>query len=109
MSPVTPGTARNHRIRIEQSTEAADTHGEPIPTWGVFAVVWAAVTPLMGQERYSAQQVHADVSHRITVDYLAGVTPKMRALWQGRVFDFTAVINVGEQNRELQILAVERV
>lgn len=100
---------RNHRITIEQASESLDSERAVTQTWSVVAVVWAAVTPLSGRELYSARQLHADVDYKIETQYRSGVTPKMRITWARRTFDIRQVVNVGERNRDLEILATERV
>lgn len=100
--------ARVHRIRIESASETQNSAGEPIPSWSPFAVVWAAVVPLHGDESFGGREVNATVSHRIEMHYLSGVTPKMRATFKDRIFDFQQVVNVGERNRDMEILALER-
>jgi SPP1 family predicted phage head-tail adaptor len=67
----------------------------------------ASIEPLKGQELWRAQQAAAEVTHRITIVYRAGITPAMRALYAGRVFWFEAVLNPDEANQELVILAAE--
>ena len=99
-----------HRIVIEQPSEVAEaTYGQPVPTWAEFALVWADVQPVSGNERFIAQQFLANVTHTIRMLWLDDVTPKMRAKWGTRVFPFSAVINAGERDKELIITATEEV
>ena len=104
-----PSTTRNHRVRIEQATESLDAEREAIPTWTPFAVGWAKITTVVGGETYSGRQIHAEANRLIEMAYVAGVTPKMRALFRGQVFDFKSVENVDERNVDLAISAQVRV
>jgi SPP1 family predicted phage head-tail adaptor len=101
------GTLRQ-RLVLQQLAEAQNSRGEPIATPATFATVWAAIEPLQGRELFAAQQVFAEVTTRIRMRYRAGITPKMRATWNGLTFDILAVLNLESANRELELLAVQR-
>ena len=96
------------RIVIQQLNETQNAKGEPLATPATFATVWAAIEPLQGRELLAAQQVLADVTHRIRLRYLAGVKPKMQVLWNALIFDIAVVLNPESANRELELLAVLR-
>jgi SPP1 family predicted phage head-tail adaptor len=98
-----------HRIAIEQVTETQDTDGAVIETWSVFAVAQASIEPISGREYIAAQSTQAEVTHRIRLRYLSGVTPKMRVNCNSRIFDILSAINVGERNRELQLMCRENI
>ena len=68
---------------------------------------WALIEPLGGRELFLAKTSQDTSSHRIRMLYQPGITARMRAKYQGRVFNFTSVNNIGEQTRELEILATE--
>jgi SPP1 family predicted phage head-tail adaptor len=98
-----------HRITIEQVTETQDTDGSVVETWAVFATIQASIEPISGREYFAAQSTQADVTHRIRLRYLSGVTPKMRVNYSSRIFDILSVINVNERNRELQLMCRESI
>ena len=100
------GELRN-KVVIQQVTETQGTDGYPSQSWSIFATVWAAIEPLQGRELNAVQQIYAEVTGKIRTRYLAGVTPKMRALFGSRVFDILGAINVEERNRELIIYTKE--
>ncbi len=60
-------------------------------------------------QHFAAQSTQADVTHRITLRYMSGITPKMRVNYNSRIFDILSVINVGERNRELQLMCRESI
>ena len=96
------------RISIERLTQEQDPiYGAPVDTWIPTYSVWAAIEPLQGGEFIAAMSVHAELTIRIRLRYLPGIVPTMRVVYQGRVFSLTAVINVREENRELQLMALE--
>jgi SPP1 family predicted phage head-tail adaptor len=98
-----------HRITIEQVTETQDIDGSVIETWTTFATAQASIEPVSGREYFAAQSTQAEVTHRIRLRYLSGVTPKMRVNYNSRIFDILSVININERNRELQLMCRESV
>jgi SPP1 family predicted phage head-tail adaptor len=98
-----------HRITIEQVDETQDAGGEMLGNWSVYAIVQASIQPISGREYFAAQSTQADVTHRINLRHLTGVTPKMRVKYGSRIFDILSVINVDERNRELQLMCRESV
>lgn len=108
-----PGRLR-HRVTLQQRVESTrNTFGEVEPTWLVTAYRHAQVSPLTGKEYIQAQQVQADVTHRIVMradqDTLA-LTPKWRIGLDGtsRVFDILSVLNIDERDRMVEVMAMEK-
>ncbi len=54
-----------------------------------------------------AEQVQADVTHKITMRYAPGLAPKMRIRWGARVFEILFVGNVEEVRRMTEVLCKE--
>lgn len=98
-----------HRGKIQQASEVANSFGEMVPTWADALTRYCSINPLSGQELFAAQQVQAEVTHKIKMRYTAGLTPKMRLVYAGRVFNFLNILNTDEENYELTILAKEEV
>jgi SPP1 family predicted phage head-tail adaptor len=98
-----------HRITIQDYTESQNSFGEATKNWTDYATVWAAVEPVKGREFWESQQINAEITTKVTMRYLAGIKPKMRILYDTRIFEIDSVINVDERNRELQLLVKETV
>lgn len=98
----------DRRITIEQPTASQDAYGEPVESWGALATVWAQVQPLRGEERFEAQQVGAERTVRFRIRYRSDVTEQMRVVYDGDVYDITAVLELGRREG-LEILAVAQV
>jgi SPP1 family predicted phage head-tail adaptor len=96
-----------HQVVIEQRSSSVDSFGEQLTTWTTFATIYAAILPVSGRELIAAGVVDAEVSHRIIVRYLAGVTASMRVLFEGRYFEIKAVLNEAERDRMLTLLCAE--
>ena len=99
----------NKKITIQKTTQAQSSIGEATDTWLTYAVRWASIEPLLGREYFESQQVNAEETIRFRIRYLSGVTPKMRISWDSRLFDIRSVVNVGERNKEMLLMAVENV
>lgn len=96
-----------HVITIQQATETRDSVGAIIRTWATYDTVRASIEPLNGREYFNASQVQAEVSTRIRVRYLDGLTSKMRILFGSRIYDIKAIINDKERNFEMTLMCVE--
>jgi len=95
-----------HRVTIQQPV--VDTAWGGATTWEEFAKVWAAIEPLRGRELIAAQQVQSETTAKITIRYLAGITPDMRILHGSRIFELTSPpIDPEERHRELQLMVKE--
>lgn len=95
-------------ISIEQHSSTSDGMGGVTEAWTTFASsVWAAIWPVSAKERIQADQEQMTISHRIRIRYRTGVTPAMRIKYGTKYFNITSVINVGSENRVIDILATE--
>jgi len=82
---------------------------EPAVAFETIARRWAKLEPVSGNETWQQQQVQAEVTHTLTLRYLASLTPACRVLYQGRVFHLVSCLNVGERNEWTVCQAVEQV
>ena len=96
-----------HRVQLQVSSEQ-NSRGNTTKVWGTEDAIWAAVEPLSGRELIEAQEVVADATHRVTIRYLADVTPRKRFLFGTRELYIESVQNIDERNRELVLTCVER-
>ena len=96
-----------HRITIQQQTVTRDSYGGETVTWSTFAVVYAAVEPIKGQEFFESAKVNAETSHRIRIRHYPGIAPKMQVSWDSRIFRIEAVLNIDERDRELHLICRE--
>ncbi len=86
------GTLR-HRVDIQAVTNTPNENGGNVQTWDTVKTRWASVEAMTGRELFTAQQVKADVTHKITLYYYEGLSPHMRFLFDSRVFHPAYVIN----------------
>lgn len=96
-----------HRVTIQKDTKNRDTHGGPVHVWSDVATVWASVEPLTGKEILDADQVKANVTHRVRIRSYDGLTPKHRFLFGTRVLNIEVVRDIRERNVEMECLCKE--
>lgn len=96
-----------HRVVIEQATTTKSATGAPVVTWAEYKQVWAEARPMSGDEVLRSVAEVAQGTTIFSIRYRRAVNPKMRLLWQDRVFDIQQVIDVGGRGREMELLGTE--
>uniref|UniRef100_A0A6M3J9L2 Putative head-tail joining protein n=1 Tax=viral metagenome TaxID=1070528 RepID=A0A6M3J9L2_9ZZZZ len=94
----------NKRIVIQQYGSTQNEYGEQVKTWSTVKTVWASVQPLQGREWFNAKQIQSEVEVRMRLRYTTAITPKMRIQYNSLNYNIESVINVGEQNREIELM-----
>ena len=98
------------RVDIQQPVETQNSYGEPEVTWTDVATgIWAGIEPLRGREFFAARQVNAEIESRIVMRYRSDVKAKYRILHGTDEYYIDTVINVGERNRELQLMCTRSI
>ena len=99
----------NHRIEIQSATETTNEAGGNVQTWATLNTRWASIKPLAGRELFNAQQVKADVTHKICLRYHETLTPHMRFKFGSRIFNIASAINPDSQRVEHECLCKEEI
>lgn len=102
-----------HRLQIQSLGGSPDSFGQTQPEWTTVATVWGQVEPLLGRERFTAQQVQAEVTHKITVR-AREVSPADRIVFTDangteRRFGILEVLKPSEREISLTLMAQEEV
>jgi SPP1 family predicted phage head-tail adaptor len=99
----------DRRITIQRATVTLNEFNDPIETWSDLTTVWAKRRDASATESYRAQEVGAQISARFTIRWsttAASVTPTDRLSFDGRLYNITAVRDVGRnQWREIDAVA----
>jgi len=108
-----PGMLRK-KITIQQVSEEQTTDGFPTPTWSTFATVCAEFVIMkgsvgVGDETIQGDRPIAETNQQIRIRYLSGLTPKMRVVFESRIFNIRSIVNPGEQNIEMIMRVSEEV
>lgn len=81
------------RVTVLAPTETRNRMGEVVLTYtDVFAEVWASVDGVSAREYLLSGQQQVDISHRVKMRYLPGLTQSMRILWRGRTLEIISVL-----------------
>jgi len=104
--------AGEYRFRgmIQESTEVQDAHGEMVDAWADLVKVWMKIVPVKDQELIARNREESVTTHKVFLRYsseVAGVNSTMRILFGARVFAIQSVLNLGERNRDLELLCEE--
>ena len=102
--------AHRTRMNVEELTETRTADGEIIENWIVDRPVWAQVMGLRGRELFSAQQVNALTSHKVTIRYFRGLKSKkhrLTSLDSKRVLNIQSVVDIGEKHDQMELVCQE--
>lgn len=92
-----------HRIDIETPVESPDSYGGVSTSWSLDATRWAEVVPLTGKPLTSAQQVHAEATHRVRVRHI-GLPASFRLKFGSLVLEPLHTSDIDNLGKEIVIL-----
>jgi len=95
-----------HKLTIQNYT-ITNTYGTVTKTWATYATTWGSIEPLKGKEFFESAKENAELTHRIRIRYTAGITTKMRVIWNSKVFEIMAVIDKDEKDTEYELMCKE--
>ena len=101
-----------YAVQFQRRSSAQDSFGQQAMVWVNAFTANAEVKPLSGRELEAAQQVTAEVSHKVTVRYRPelenpAVAAAMRIVFRGRYFNIQTSLNEDERNVFITLLTVE--
>lgn len=96
-----------HLVQLQNLESGQDDYGAPFNEWADGDAVYASVEPLNGRELFSAQQVNAETTVRITMRYRPDITQRTRIKYRDKFFNIQTLINPEMRNRELILMCSE--
>lgn len=90
------------RVTIQRANESRNRLGETTYTYETFAEVWASVNGVTAREFLLANTQQTEITHRIRMRYLTGLTNQMRVSWRGRTLQIISVLE--HENRSVHEL-----
>ncbi len=97
-----------HLVTLEQRTDARDAYGEPLDAWTPYATVRAEIQPLNGREYFAAAAEASEVTTRIRIRYVTGLTTALRVRFHGlageKIYNIVSIIDPDERHRELVLM-----
>jgi SPP1 family predicted phage head-tail adaptor len=105
---IRPGTMR-HRATLQQRATGLDAAGGVRNAWEDFATRWASLERTPGSEVWASAQNSGRVPAVFSLRYLAGVTPAMRLVYDGKVYNVLSAVDQEGRKAEIVITAEELV
>lgn len=102
------GKLRN-KVDLQSVTTVKNAYMEPIEQWTTFDTQWAAIEALRGTQELIAQQIGANITHRVTLRYNAGLTAKCRIKFGVRIFTILSVKDFRERGHWMELMVKEAV
>jgi SPP1 family predicted phage head-tail adaptor len=91
------------RVAVMAYRETKNQMGEMVPVYDqTFATVWASVEGVTARELLLAGQQQTEISHRVRMRYLPGLTQQMRIVWRDRTLEIISVLE--HENRSIHEL-----
>ncbi len=102
---------RNKKVTIEHLIgQTVDAHGQveqgTNSNWSEYCKAWCSCVSKGGREFWKVQQVNADVSHVWRTGWsktMQNVTPFMRLIFEGNVYQILSVVDVDMDHYEIEI------
>lgn len=99
----------NKKVRIEHLAGTEDAHGfidqSKAANWSKYADAWCRVVSRNGREFWKIQQVNDTVDYVWWARYsktLETITPDMRLVYDGKIYEILSVIDIDLAHEEVQ-------
>jgi SPP1 family predicted phage head-tail adaptor len=97
------------RITVLDYRETKNAMGEMVPVYDTtFAEVWASVQGVTAREFLLAGQQQTEISHRVRMRFLTGLTQRMRIVWRGRTLEIVSLLEHANRS-EHELLCQETI
>jgi SPP1 family predicted phage head-tail adaptor len=97
------------RITVLAYRETKNAMGEMVPVYDTtFAEVWASVQGVTAREFLLAGQQQTEISHRVRMRFLTGLTQRMRIVWRGRTLEIVSLLEHANRS-EHELLCQETI
>lgn len=96
------------RVTVQQAADNRNALGEVVQSWSALSTRWASVEGVSARELLNSGQQQVEMSHRVRMRYMTGLTQQMRLLWRGRVLEIVSILEHGNRT-EHELLCQEAV
>jgi SPP1 family predicted phage head-tail adaptor len=103
---IDPGTLRE-RVTVQVASGTTNALGETVLAWTNSSAVWASVEGVSARESLLAGQQNVQITHRVRMRYLPGLTQQMRFSWRSRTLDIASLLEHGNRS-EHEAICVEK-
>jgi SPP1 family predicted phage head-tail adaptor len=99
---IDPGKLRE-RVTVQQATETRNAIGETVLAWSTYDTIWASVEGVSSREALDAGKIDIQISHRVRMRYLSGLTQNMRLSWRNRTLEIVSLLEYGNRSEHVLI------
>ena len=96
------------RVTVQIASGTTNTLGETILAWNNSTTVWASVEGVSAREALAAGQEETNITHRVRLRYLPGLTQQMRFAWRSRTLDIVSLLEYGNRSEHVAICEEKR-
>lgn len=96
------------RVTIQQAADNRTPLGEAVQSWSTFAERWASVEGVSSREVLSSGQQQIEMSHRVRMRYVSGLSQTMRLRWRNRTLEIVSILERANRT-EHELLCQEAV
>lgn len=80
------------RVTVQIASGATNALGETVLTWNNSTAVWASVQGVSAREALARSQQDTNVTHKVRLRYLPGLTSQMRFAWRSRTLEIVSLL-----------------
>jgi SPP1 family predicted phage head-tail adaptor len=96
------------RVTVLQGRESRSRMDEVVMVYDTtFATVWASVQGVSAREYLQAGQQQVEISHKVKMRYLTGLSAQMRLSWRGRTLQIISILE--HENRSIHELICQEI
>lgn len=94
------------RVTVQIASGTTNALGETVLTWANSTAVWASVEGVSARESLNSGRQEIDITHRVRLRYLPGLTQSMRFAWRNRTLEIVSLLEHGNRS-EHEAICVE--
>jgi SPP1 family predicted phage head-tail adaptor len=95
------------RVTVQVASGTTNTLGEAVLSWSNSSAVWASVEGVSAREALLAGQQETNLTHKVRMRYLPGLTQQMRFSWRSRTLEIVSLLEHGNRS-EHEAICEER-
>jgi SPP1 family predicted phage head-tail adaptor len=94
------------RVDVQRPIDSTNRIGEAVEDWETVGTRWASVESVSSREYLQNGQQQSEITHRVRLRCVDGITSRMRLVWRGRVLAITTIIT-RRRRSEVEALCFE--
>jgi SPP1 family predicted phage head-tail adaptor len=97
------------RITIQSISDVSDGIGGKTRSWISFLTIWANIEPISAKERFFAQRIEHNVTHKITIRSNTLISAGMRVSYGSAIYQIKGIRDVKNRHRFSELLCEQGV